>query len=67
MSRQPISKWESGNIIPDIVKLISLSDMFGVTVDYLVRDELENMEKEEPAPDTERLEQRLNVLSGVYH
>ena len=38
VSRQAVAKWESGQGYPDIANLISLSSMFNVTVDYLVKD-----------------------------
>ncbi len=41
VTRQSVSKWESGSALPELVKLISLSDIFGVSVDYLVKDVLE--------------------------
>lgn len=37
VSRQAISKWETGQSYPDLEKLIQLSDIFGVTLDELVR------------------------------
>ncbi|WP_066889163.1 helix-turn-helix domain-containing protein [Clostridium nigeriense] len=38
ISRQAISKWESGQSIPDLNKLITLSELYNVTVDSLVKD-----------------------------
>lgn len=46
VSRQSVSKWEGGASIPDLGKILLLSQLFGVTTDYLLKDELE-------APDTE--------------
>jgi len=43
VSRQAISKWESGQSYPEMEKLIILTDIFGVTLDSLVKDgELED-------------------------
>ena len=39
VSRQAISRWESGETLPDAANLLKLSDLFGVTSDYLLRDE----------------------------
>lgn len=39
VSRQSISKWETDASIPELDKLIRLSDMFGVTLDALIRGE----------------------------
>ena len=38
VSRQAVAKWESGQGYPDISNLIGISDLFNVTVDYLVKD-----------------------------
>ena len=37
VSRQSVSKWESGQAMPEADKLIALSDSFHVTIDYLLR------------------------------
>ena len=39
VSRQAISRWEMGNTIPDAENLLQLSQLFGVSVDYLLHDE----------------------------
>lgn len=38
ISRQAVSKWESGQSIPDLNKLIKLSELYNVTIDSLVKD-----------------------------
>lgn len=38
VSRQAISKWETGNAVPDLENIISICDLFGVSLDCLVRD-----------------------------
>ncbi len=40
ISRQSVSKWESGMSIPDLEKIIAMSSLFGVSTDYLLKDEL---------------------------
>lgn len=48
VSRQTITKWESGVIIPSLEYLIDLSDLFGVTIDTLVKsDDCQTYEHEE--------------------
>lgn len=37
VSRQSISKWESGQAIPELEKIVALSDIFNVTTDYLLK------------------------------
>ena len=38
VSRQSVSKWETGQSVPDLDKIIKLADLFGVTTDYLLRE-----------------------------
>ena len=44
VSRQAVSKWESAQTIPDLEKILQLSRLFGVTTDYLLKDEIDNEE-----------------------
>ena len=44
ISRQSVSKWESGASIPDLDKIIKMSAFFGVSTDYLLKDEIEEIE-----------------------
>ena len=39
VSRQAISKWESGKAVPETETLISISDFFDVSLDYLIKEE----------------------------
>ena len=47
VTRQSVSKYEGAQSIPDLDKILKLSEIFGVTTDYLIKDELE---EEEYAP-----------------
>lgn len=38
VSRQAVTKWESGQSLPDIENLKQIADLFGVTMDSLVGD-----------------------------
>lgn len=40
VSRQSVSKWESSQSIPDMDKILKMSRLFGVSTDYLLKDEL---------------------------
>ena len=46
VSRQAISKWESGQSLPESDKLLALSEYFGVSLDYLMKEGRE--EQKEP-------------------
>lgn len=52
VSRQSVSKWESSGSLPDIDKIIAMSELFGVSTDYLLKDEMtEPNIQEEPTED----------------
>lgn len=38
VTRQAVSRWESGSAKPDADKIIAVCDLFGVSADYLLRD-----------------------------
>ena len=44
VSRQAVSKWEGALSVPDLEKILILSKIFGVTTDYLLKDEIEDEE-----------------------
>lgn len=44
VSRQSISKWESSQSIPDLNRILDLGKIFGVSTDYLLKDEMEAVE-----------------------
>ena len=50
ISRQAVSKWESGQSMPDTDKIIQLSQLFHVTTDYLLLDQ----------------ENEGNIQTGIY-
>lgn len=69
VTRQSVSKWEAGTSIPEMSKLIILSELFQVSLDYLVKDYLEEEEgyfsKEstvEKRADTKKLEEKIDTL-----
>lgn len=58
ISRQSVSKWESGASIPELDKIVHMSRLFSVSTDYLLKEEMETEtdtfpvlpEKEQPEP-----------------
>ena len=59
VSRQAISKWETGRALPSMEKLKYLSELFGVSVDYLLNDDMTEEAKpkeQEPAPEPQTKE-----------
>ncbi len=51
VSRQSVSKWESAQSVPDMGRVVQMSELFGVSTDYLLKDSLG---QPETAPDEAR-------------
>ena len=58
VSRQSISKWESGQVIPEVEKIVELSKAFDITLDYL----LKSSEIDELSVKTDILERQQKQL-----
>lgn len=52
VSRQAVSKWEAAQTTPDLEKILQLGNLFGVTTDYLLKDELVDAEFVEGVDET---------------
>lgn len=63
VSRQSVSKWESAQAVPDMKKILQLSEVFGVTTDYLIKDEIESVPAVEIAPVDSGLEETVRQVS----
>ena len=63
VSRQSVSKWESAQAVPDMKKILQLSEVFGVTTDYLIKDEIESVPAVETAPVDSGLEETVRQVS----
>lgn len=66
VSRQAISKWESGKALPESDKLLAISRYFSVSLDELMKEEAEFSPAAEPSPvparGGERAKQRLGLV-----
>lgn len=51
VSRQAVQKWEAGASSPDVENLLALSECFGVTLDYLLKDGASSPEPEQAVPE----------------
>lgn len=68
VSRQSISKWEGAQSIPDMNRLLKLSQIFGVSTDFLLKDEL-GPEQLTPSVETDAPEGTVTVdleTAGAY-
>ena len=61
IARQTISKWETGTAVPESEKLVAISNYFGVSVDYLLKDDEEGKTK---ATDSE-IEEKPKMVAGI--
>ena len=41
VTRQTVSRWEAGTVIPDVDRIGDIAGILGVTCDYLLRDDIE--------------------------
>ena len=67
VTRQSVSKWESGSAMPELPKLIALSELFSVSIDYLVKDQLEEPEAPEASGvSTAKLEKQVEEITSYF-
>ena len=76
VTRQAVSKWETGTSVPELETLVALAKVFGVTTDYLlsVEEPQETTAPADPPQDTldrlpgflEKIHRRYGWLCGVY-
>lgn len=52
VTRQSVSKWEGAQSVPDMDRIVQMSRLFGVTTDYLLKDEIENEELGNSEPES---------------
>lgn len=65
VSRQAVSKWELDETMPDTENVVQLSRLFGVSCDYLLRDEVGEQGAPAPAPGETHLDRRGWVHSAT--
>ena len=61
VSRQAVSKWESAQSIPDLQKIIVMSQLFSVSTDYLLKDEMEPEQKASGGSDADSTIRRVSL------
>ncbi len=61
VTRQSVSNWENSRTYPDLQSLLRLSDLFGLSLDELIKGDIETMKEE-----INRLEiQKMNRWGGI--
>lgn len=63
VSRQAVSKWEGAQSTPDLGRILALSQIFGVSTDYLIKDEL-GMAEYIDVPDTGESVRRVSMAEA---
>ncbi len=70
VSRQAISKWETGDSLPDTENILKLSRLFAVSTDYLLRDDIEQTaeaprENKHTAPGQSSVSFSVKLIAGI--
>ncbi len=64
VSRQAVSKWETGDALPEITKLKALADTFNVTVDFLLDEEKTEFLKQSEQPSVTVLDKYADKIDN---
>lgn len=64
VTRQSVSKWEGAQSVPDMDKVVQMSRLFGVTTDFLLKDELS--EEEDYTRENKAKSPVIDAVSGIY-
>ena len=65
VTAQAISKWENGTTSPDAEMLKKYSELFGVSIDYLVKEDIEEPTSVQPAEKINGNQKLLGILGLV--
>lgn len=72
VSRQAISRWESGETTPDMLNLLGLCECFQVSSDYLLHDDYESdadipvvKQKEEEIVEVKMKKKNMHLISAI--
>ncbi len=63
VSRQSVSKWEGAQSVPDINRIIMMAELFGVSTDYLLKDEVTKEESNDYSAENEGNVRKLRVVT----
>lgn len=66
VTRQSVSKWEGAQSVPDMDKVVQMSRLFGVTTDFLLKDELSEEEEEDYTRENKAKSPVIGAVSGIY-
>lgn len=63
VSRQTVSKWEVGSSTPELEKIVKLSELFNVSVDYLVKEQ--NIEEINEKTEKKRFNKKKIIIGSI--
>lgn len=66
VSRQTISNWENDKNYPDINSLLRLSEVFHVSIDILIRGDIEEIKAEISQEDRRRFKKTSNIFAALF-
>lgn len=66
VSRQTISNWENDKNYPDINSLLRLSEVFHVSIDILIRGDIEEIKAEISQEDRHRFKKTSNIFTALF-
>lgn len=65
VTRQTVSNWETGRSYPDIANLLQLSELFGVTLDQLVKGDVSSMKQRVQQDNADRATKVMLLFAGL--
>ena len=65
VTRQTLSNWETGKTYPDINSLLRLSDIFHISLDELVKGDLQIMEEKINQEDIARFRRYVKIVQST--
>ena len=63
VSRQTISNWENNKSYPDINSIVLLSEIFEISIDYLIKGDVEQMKKEINSEEVKKLNFYATIMA----
>lgn len=66
VTRQTLSNWETGKTYPDINSLLRLADLFHVSLDELVKGDIQKMKEEINRNDIKEFKRASNIFTALF-
>lgn len=66
VSRQTISNWENDKNYPDIKSLLLMSEVFHISLDCLIKGDVEKMKKEIDSQEFAQFQKESNIFSVLF-